>query len=74
MLRAAQQIYLVRRRSDGQFLHCGKSAFTDDPAQAFLVSRTKFRGLIRVDLGRDVEDFEMVEVVPSLPAPTSEEG
>ena len=62
----AQRFYVTRRLSDGLYLRSDKNGWTDDVSLAHIVSKRNFRSLIRAELGRDLEGFEMIEARPAL--------
>lgn len=64
--RHKQRIFVTRRKSDGKFLREDKGGWTDEVVHAHLISRTKFKGLIRADLGLNMDQVDMVEVEPML--------
>lgn len=65
-----QAIMVIRRKADGHYFYGGKGSstphWTPDIALANLVAPTKVRSTIRVDWGRDEEDFEAIEVEPAI--------
>lgn len=66
----AQKVMVIRRKSDGLFYYAPKGSTTpqwsEDLEQANFIAPSKVKSLIRVDWGRDLEDYEVLEVVPKL--------
>ena len=64
-MQRAQRIFVIQRKADQQFWIDGTS-WTEDIGLAKIVSRTKFKGFVRCDIGGDLENYSMVEVKPCL--------
>lgn len=66
-----QKIGVIRRKEDEKYMcrHQGSSNFlwTEDVSEANIVSKSRSVGIIRIDMGRDPEDYDWIEVVPRLP-------
>lgn len=64
-MQRSQRIYVIQRKSDSLFWIDGTS-WSEDVDMAKIVSRTKFKGFVRADIGGDLDQYEMVEVKPAI--------
>jgi hypothetical protein len=58
-----QRIFVVQRNSDKHFW-IAEATWTNDIRLARIVSRTKFKNFVRLDIGGDLENYSMIEVEP----------
>lgn len=69
----SQIVVIIRRKSDGLFYEAVSGSYgpnwTDDVTRANFVNPTKVRSLIRIDWGRDPDEFEVLEVEPRIMNP-----
>lgn len=65
--RRAQRVFVIQRVADGLFCANVRSPeWVEDVADADFVSQTKFKGIVRAEWGRDLEDYSLCEVAPVL--------
>lgn len=69
-LKRYQKVKVIRRISDGKFYMAPRGSttpsWTDDIRLANFVTPRKVKSLIRAVWGRDEEDYEAIDVVPTL--------
>lgn len=63
----AQRVFVIQRVKDGMFCKNLRSpVWTEDVGEADFLSATKFKGIVLADWGRDMCDYRLCEVKPSM--------